>query len=58
MTSMSECDYCHPEDFCTLGKGECGFQGEMMRCTAKPEDLVTICEDCGKPEDECECMEW
>jgi len=52
---MSECDYCHPENCCTLDKGDCSFQGETMECTAKPEDLLTICNDCWKPIEECKC---
>ena len=51
---MSDCDFCHPEDYCEL-EGECKFRGDMRRCKAKPEDLIEICDDCFKPIGECEC---
>ena len=51
---MSECDFCHPEDYCEF-EGPCKLRGEMRRCKAKPEDLIEICDDCFKPTSECEC---
>lgn len=52
---MSECEYCH-EGLCVLEEGECGFQDREERfCKARPKDLINICIDCGKSEDECEC---
>ena len=57
---MSECEFCH-EDSCILqieypDIAKCEHaKGKLRECTAKPEDLVDVCFDCGKPEDECEC---
>ncbi|MBA7491264.1 hypothetical protein ES702_01809 [subsurface metagenome] len=52
---MTDCWYKHPEDFCTLKKGDCPFQGELMRCIVTQENLIEYCPDCDKPIDPCEC---
>ncbi len=52
------CDY-EQEGFCCLEdytgiKKKCPSEKDF-RCTAKPSDLIEICEDCYKPVSECEC---
>jgi len=53
-TTMSDCDFCHPENYCTFEE-DCKFRNEKRECTAKPEDLIEICEECWKPTSQCEC---
>ena len=58
---MSKCYYKHPEDFCTLKKGDCPYQSELMKCLAKEENLTEYCPDCFSPFDdlgECDCMKF
>lgn len=57
---MSECEFNH-EDFCILqhehpNAPQCQHaEGELQGCTAKPSDLIELCNDCDKPIDECDC---
>jgi len=51
---MSECEFCHPEGYCEY-EGKCQFRGSFRICHATLEDLIEICEDCGKPIENCDC---
>jgi hypothetical protein len=59
---MNECEY-NQEDFCIFQDVEgfaypCRFKDKDNHCTAKPDDLVSVCEMCGS--EDCyneECLE-
>jgi len=51
---MSECDFCHPENYCKFEE-DCKFRGENRTCEAKPEDLMELCPDCYETEETCVC---
>jgi len=51
----SECAVSH-EGFCTLPKGSCKHQkGDLLECSAKPEDLIELCPECYLPKEQCSC---
>lgn len=55
-----ECEFCH-EGLCRRqieypNIAKCEYaKGTFGECTAKPDDLIEICEDCDKPIDGCDC---
>jgi len=56
---MSPCEF--NQDFCILQEEypeveKCSSaKGKLGKCTAKEEDLIELCSDCGEPTTECDC---